>query len=104
MQNMARGISSIVTTAVAAGAIGFAAGVYLVPKENANQFRAIVRDGLSAIFRIVRSDKANPDTHLLGSPKRRPLRRRLVKNHKQMSQGDRGLALMRNAIPAIGVS
>jgi hypothetical protein len=90
MQNMARGISSIVTTAVAAGAIGFAAGVYLVPKENANQFRAIVRDGLSAIFRIVRSDKANPDTHLLGSPqKTAPAETSSKKSQADVSGGSR---------------
>jgi hypothetical protein len=61
MQNMARGISSIVTTAVVAGAIGFGAGVYLVPNEKADQFRAMVQGGLGAIYRIVHSDKANPD-------------------------------------------
>jgi hypothetical protein len=63
MQNMARGISSIVTTAVVAGAIGFGAGVYLVPNEKADQFRAMVQGGLGAIYRIVHSDKANPDIH-----------------------------------------
>jgi hypothetical protein len=61
MQNMASGISSIVTTAVVAGAIGFGAGVYLVPNEKADQFRAMVQGGLGAIYRIVHSDKANPD-------------------------------------------
>ena len=70
MQNSARGISSIVITAVIAGVMGFAAGVYLVPNEKANQFRAMVQDGLSAIFRIVRSDKANPDNHPSGSSQR----------------------------------
>src|SRR5436190_13358974 len=70
MLNMARGISSIVTTAVVAGAIGFGAGVYLVPNEkadqfrtmadeNANQFRAMVHGGLGAIYRVVYSDKAD---------------------------------------------
>ena len=44
MQNMARGISSIVTTAVVAGAIGFGAGVYLVPNEKADQFRAMANE------------------------------------------------------------
>jgi hypothetical protein len=74
MQNMARGISSIVTTAVVAGAIGFGAGVYLVPNEkadqframaneNADQFRAMVQGGLGAIYRVVYSDKADPDIH-----------------------------------------
>ena len=58
---MARGISSVVTTAVVAGAIGFGAGVYLVPNEKADQFRAMVQGGLGAIYRIVHSDKANPD-------------------------------------------
>jgi len=57
---MARGISSIVTTAVVAGAIGFGAGVYLVPNEKADQFRAMVQGGLGAIYRI---DKAIPDIH-----------------------------------------
>jgi hypothetical protein len=61
MQDMARGISSIVTTAVVAGAIGFGAGVYLVPNEKADQFRAMVQDGLGAIYRVVYSDKADPD-------------------------------------------
>jgi hypothetical protein len=71
---MARGISSIVTTAVLAGAIGFGAGVYLVPNEKADQFRtmanekadqfrAMVHGGLGAIYRVVYSDKANPDFH-----------------------------------------
>lgn len=60
---MARGISSIVRTAVVAGAIGFGAGVYLVPNEKADQFRAIVQGGLGAIDRFVHSDKANPDIH-----------------------------------------
>src|SRR6478735_6131661 len=66
MQNMARGISSIVTTAVVAGAIGFGAGVYLVPNEKADQFRAMgamVQGGLGAIYRVVYSDKADPDIH-----------------------------------------
>src|ERR1700730_5006968 len=63
MQNMARGISSIMTTAVVAGAIGFGAGVYLVPNEKADQFRAMVQGGLGAIYRVVYSDKANPDIH-----------------------------------------
>ena len=71
---MARGISSIVTTAVVAGAIGFGAGVYLVSNEKAdqfrtmanekaNQFRAMVHGGLGAIYRVVYSDKANVDFH-----------------------------------------
>ena len=60
---MARGISSIVTTAVVAGAIGFGTGVYLVPNEKANQFRAMVHGGLGAIYRVVYSDKANVDSH-----------------------------------------
>jgi hypothetical protein len=59
MQNMARGISSIVTTAVVAGAIGFGAGVYFVPNEKADQFRALVQ----AWRDLVHSDKANPDSH-----------------------------------------
>jgi hypothetical protein len=70
MLHMARGISSIVTTAVVAGAIGFGAGVYLVPSETAdqfrtmanekaNQFRAMVYGGLGAVYRVVYSDKAN---------------------------------------------
>jgi hypothetical protein len=71
---MARGISSIVTTAVVAGAIGFGVGVYLVPNEKADQFRTIanetadqfrtmVHGGFGAIYRAVYSDKANPDFH-----------------------------------------
>ena len=56
---MARGISSIVTTAVVAGAIGFGAGVYFVPNEKADQFRALVQ----AWRDLVHSDKANPDSH-----------------------------------------
>jgi hypothetical protein len=74
MHNMARGISSIVTTAVVAGAIGFGVGVYLVPNEKADQFRTIanetadqfrtmVHGGFGAIYRAVYSDKANPDFH-----------------------------------------
>ena len=58
---MARGIFSIVATAVVAGAIGFGAGVYLVPNEKADQFRAMVQGGLGAIYRVVDSDKANSD-------------------------------------------
>jgi hypothetical protein len=71
---MARGITSIVTTAVVAGAIGFGTGVYLVPNakadqfrtmanETANQFRAMVHDGLGAIYRVVYSDKGNAEFH-----------------------------------------
>ncbi len=60
---MARGISSIVTTAVVAGAIGFGAGVYLAPNEKADQFRAMVQGWLGAIYRVVHPDKANPDIH-----------------------------------------
>src|ERR1700746_1494520 len=74
MHNMARGISSIVTTAVVAGAIGFGVGVYLVPNEKADQFRTIanetadqfrtmVHGGFAAIYRAVYSDTANPDFH-----------------------------------------
>jgi hypothetical protein len=58
---MARGLSLIVKTAVVAGAIGFGAGVYLVPNEKADQFRAMVQDGLDALYRVVHSDKAKPD-------------------------------------------
>jgi hypothetical protein len=54
---MARGITSTLRTAVIAGAIGFGAGVYLVPSEKADQFRAIVQSGLGAIDRVVHSDK-----------------------------------------------
>jgi hypothetical protein len=72
MHNMARGISSIVTTAVVAGAIGFGAGVYLVPNQKADQFRTManekvdqfrtmMRGGLGAIYRAVYSDKPVPD-------------------------------------------
>jgi hypothetical protein len=57
---MAR-ISSIMTTAVVTGAIGIGAGVYLVPNEKADQFRTMVRGGISAIYRVVHADKANPD-------------------------------------------
>ena len=57
---MAR-ISSIVTTAVVAGAIGIGAGVYLIPNEKADQFRTMVHGGLSAAYRVVRADKVNPD-------------------------------------------
>jgi hypothetical protein len=74
MHNMARGISSIVTTAVVAGAIGFGAGVYVVPNEKADQFRAManetadqiramVHGAFGAIYRAVYSDKTNPDFH-----------------------------------------
>jgi hypothetical protein len=59
--NMARGISSIATTAMVAGAIGFGAGVYLVPNEKADQFRTMVDGGLGAIYRVVHADKANRD-------------------------------------------
>ena len=36
--------------------------VYLVPNETADQFRAMVQGGLGVIYRVVHSDKANPDT------------------------------------------
>ena len=49
------------TTAVVAGAIGFGAVVYFVPDEKADQFRAMVQGGLGAIYRVVHSDKVNPD-------------------------------------------
>jgi hypothetical protein len=71
---MARGITSIVTTAVVAGAIGFGAGIYLVPNEKAdefraianekvNQFSAVVHTGFGAIYRAVYSDKGNTELH-----------------------------------------
>ena len=108
--NMARGISLIVTTAVVAGAIGFGAGVYLVPNEKANQFRtmaneradqfrAMVQGELGAIYRVVYSDKANPD-FLRNLHKRSPLERHLGQRHNQMSRRDRSLAPPRNAILA----
>ena len=68
---MAR-ISSIVTTAVVAGAIGFGAGVYLVPNEQADQFRTMVHGGLSAIYRVVHADKANPAVQLSESSQTKP--------------------------------
>jgi hypothetical protein len=71
---MARGITSIVITAVVAGAIGSGAGVYLVPNETADQFRTManekanqfstmVHSGLGAIYRAVYSDKGNAEFH-----------------------------------------
>jgi len=74
MLNMARGITSIVITAVVAGAIGSGAGVYLVPNETADQFRTManekanqfsvmVHNGLGAIYRAVYSDKGNAEFH-----------------------------------------
>jgi hypothetical protein len=59
-QNTARRISSIAATAVVAGVIGFAAGVYLVPNENAAQFRALIKDGLGISSRVVHPDMPNP--------------------------------------------
>jgi hypothetical protein len=54
-------------------AVDAAIGVYLVPNEKADQFRAManenadframVQGGLGAIYRVVYSDKADPDIH-----------------------------------------
>ena len=54
---MARGMFSIAATAVVAGAIGFGAGVFLVPNEKADEFRAMVQSELGTIYRVVDSDK-----------------------------------------------
>ena len=39
--------------AVVAGAIGFGAGVYFVPNEKADQFRAMVQGGLGVIYQVL---------------------------------------------------
>jgi hypothetical protein len=72
MHNMARGFFSIVTTAVVAGAMGFGAGVYFVPNEKADQFRAMVHDGLGVISRVAFSKKANPESQPLESSGTQP--------------------------------
>jgi hypothetical protein len=46
---MARRSLAIPFTALIAGAIGLAAGVYLAPTEEADQFRDLVRSGIGAV-------------------------------------------------------
>lgn len=81
MLNMARGITSIMITAVVAGAIGSGAGVYLVPNEKADQFRTMANEkanqfstmmhsGLGAIFRAVYSDKGNAEPDVAAGSQR----------------------------------
>ena len=50
---MARKSFAIPFTALIAGAIGFAAGVFLAPTEEANEFRDLVRNGTGAIKGII---------------------------------------------------
>ena len=108
---MARGISSIVTTAVVAGAIGFGAGVYLVPNEKADQFRtmanekanqsrAMVHGGLGAIYRVVYSDKANVDFHPSEPSQTKPPGETSRTEAQPDVRADRSVAPMRNAILA----
>lgn len=47
---MARGFISFLITAVIAGAIGFGAGIYVMPIEKATHFRALVKRGLDSIY------------------------------------------------------
>jgi hypothetical protein len=70
MLKMARGITSIMITAVVAGAIGSGAGVYLVPNEKANQFSTMVHSGLGAIYRAVYSDKGNAEPDVAAGSQR----------------------------------
>jgi hypothetical protein len=78
---MARGITSIVITAVVAGAIGSGASVYLVPNETADQFRTManekanqfstmVHSRLGAIYRAVYSDKGNAEPDVAAGSQR----------------------------------
>ena len=50
---MARRSFAIPFTALIAGAIGLAAGVYLAPTEEANEFRDLVRNGIGAVKGIM---------------------------------------------------
>jgi hypothetical protein len=50
---MARRSFAIPFTALIAGAIGLAAGVYVAPTEEANQFRDLVQNGIGAVKGIM---------------------------------------------------
>src|SRR6202171_4392272 len=64
---MARGISSIVTTAVVAGAIGFGAGVYFVQRRNqisrGDRSLAPMRNAILATRRVVVDSLSVPQLH-----------------------------------------
>lgn len=47
---MARAFVSFLITALIAGAIGFGAGIYVVPIEKATHFRTLIKRGLDSIY------------------------------------------------------
>ena len=60
---MARRSFAIPFTALIAGAIGLAAGIYLAPTEEANEFRDLVQNGIGAVKGII-----SPETPTSVSP------------------------------------
>jgi gas vesicle protein len=60
---MARRSFAIPFTALFAGAIGFAAGIFLAPTDEANEFRDLVRSSIGAIKGII-----SPETSTSVSP------------------------------------
>jgi len=60
---MARRSFAIPFTALIAGAIGLAAGVYLAPTEEANEFRDLVQNGIGSVKGII-----SPETPTSVSP------------------------------------
>ena len=60
---MARRSFAIPFTALIAGAIGLAAGIYLAPTEEANEFRDLVQNGIGAVKGII-----SPETPTSASP------------------------------------
>jgi hypothetical protein len=66
---MIRGVLSTLTTIAIAGAIGFGAGVYITPPDNADEFRTFVNSKLEEINRLIQREwaaiepKAKEPTH-----------------------------------------
>jgi hypothetical protein len=60
---MARRSFAIPFTALIAGSIGLAAGIYLAPTEEANEFRDLVQNGIGAVKGII-----SPETPTSVSP------------------------------------
>ena len=60
---MARRSFAIPFTALIAGSIGLAAGIYLAPTEEANEFRDLVQNSIGAVKGIV-----SPETPTSVSP------------------------------------
>ena len=55
---MARGILSTLTTVAISGAIGFCAGVYVTPPDQADEFRALVNSKLDEINSLTHREQA----------------------------------------------